>query len=169
MFRRIHWSQYFIFALPAAILYCVPVFIFIRQSVFSQSWLLYLGNFLFMIMVIAFLINFNRKRDQNASSITMLLAGHITTIMGMIMALVFALILLAILVPGELSAGQAGQVLSQTPANATDDKTNGLNFQVIMDALLGNFAIGSFVSIIFPFTIKREQRSESVPRRQAEL
>ena len=122
-----------------------------------------------MIMVIAFLINFNRKRDQNASSVTMLLAGHITTIMGMIMALVFALILLAILVPGELSAGQAGQVLSQTPANATDDKTNGLNFQVIMDALLGNFAIGSFVSIIFPFTIKREQRSESVPRRQAEL
>lgn len=169
MFKNIHWSSYLKFSLPAALLYCVPVFIFIKQAAFSQSWLLYLGNFLFMLMIIAFLISFNRRRHENASSVTMLVAGHIATVLGIIISLVLSLILLAVLVPGQLEPGQAGKVLHDVPANATQDKTNGLNFQVIMDSIIGNFAVGSFVSIIFPFTIKREQRSEGVPRKQAEL
>src|SRR5690348_12560091 len=107
MFRRIHWSHYLSYAIPAAILYCVPVFIFIKQSTYTQSWLLYLGNFIFMLMVIAFLMSFNRKREQNASAVSMLVAGHIVTIVGMIVALVLCLILLAVLVPGQLHAGQA--------------------------------------------------------------
>jgi hypothetical protein len=167
--KQIHWKHYLIYAMAAAIVYCIPVALYLIRATFTQAWLLYLGNFLFLIVVIVFLFSFNRQRGQNASTVSMLVAGHITVVMGIIVACILGFILLVIFVPGYLDAGTTEKVLSNAPANTIKDKTEGLSFMLFANALIGNVSAGSAACIIFPFTLKRDQTHEKVPHQQAEL
>lgn len=169
MFRNVHWPMFLKNGLIAAIMYCIPVFIFIKQSLFQDAWVLYLGNFLFLIVVVLFLVRFNRNRRDNASSVSMFAAGHILTATGIAISCLLCFVLLIIMVPGFLHSGQAEKVLHGQPAQTVDDKTNGLSFMVFANAILGNISCGSFVSIVFPFSLKGDQTKEAVPPKQAEL
>jgi len=168
--KGVNPKPYLVYSVIAALLYGVPSVFFISRADFSYAWLLYLGNFLFMLMVVWFLMTFNFKRDENAGSLAMFTASSITTVMGAIFSLVLSLLLLAILVPGIFQPGLADKVLINEPAQSVDGKTNGLVFMVVVNAVFGNIFCGMFVSIIFPFTLKGDQTREKVPRKkQAEL
>lgn len=163
-------KPYLIYGLLGAVVYCIPVTVFLSNPDFSQGWLLYLGNLLFLFAIVAFLYAFNRKRSENAATLAMLTAGHIATLIGIVISCLLAFILLVIMVPGYLGPGEAEKVLTGEPANTTDDKTRGLSFMVFATAIIGNLSTGSFVSIVFPFAMKADQTREKVPRRkQAEL
>lgn len=161
---------YLIYGLLAAVVYCIPVVIFLSNPEYSQAWLLYLGNLLFLFPVIAFLYAFNKRRSENAGTLVMLASGHITTVIGIVISCILAFLLLVIMVPGYLDGGTTEKVLTGEPANTVYDKTRGLSFMVFATAIVGNISAGSFVSIIFPFAMKADQTRERVPRRkQAEL
>jgi hypothetical protein len=99
----------------------------------------------------------------------MLAAGHIATVAGIVIACLLCFILVLVLVPGYLQAGTADKVLTSAPANTVKDKTNGLSFMLFMNAIIGNVVAGSAASIIYPFTLKRDQTKEKVPQKQAQL
>jgi Na+/proline symporter len=163
-------KPYLFYGLLGAVVYSVPVAIFLSSPEYSQTWLLYLGNLLFLFVIVTFMFRFNRKRSENASTLAMLTAGHITTVMGIVAAVILAFLLLVILVPGYLSSGTTDKVLTGEPANTVYDKTRGMSFMVFATAIIGNLSAGSFVSIVFPFALKADQTRERVPRRkQAEL
>jgi len=167
--NKIHWRHYLTYAVGAAILYCIPVVIYLNRANFTQAWLLYIGNFLFLITIVAFLFSFNNRRRQDASTMSMLAAGHITTIAGIVIACLLSFILLTVLVPGYLHSGTADKVLANAPANTIKDKTNGLSAMLFLNAIFGNVVAGSASSIIFPFSLKRDQTKEKVPQKQAQL
>jgi Na+/proline symporter len=170
MFKGINLKPYVVHSLVAALVYCIPVIFFLKSSDYTQAWLLYCGNFLFLLVIAYFLFVFNAKRAENAGTTAMLTASSITTVMGTIMAVVLSLLLLFIFVPDILQAGPAGKKLINEPANSVIDKTDGLSFMVIVNAIIGNISCGMFVAIIFPFALKRDQTKEKVPhRKQAEL
>lgn len=170
MYKPFNPRPYLIYGLIGAVVYCLPVVIFLSSPDYSEAWLLYLGNLLFLFPVLAFLYAFNRKRSENAGTLAMLTAGHITTVAGIVISCILAFILLLIMVPGYLGGGETEKVLTGEPANITDDKTRGFSFMIFATAIIGNLATGSFVSIIFPFAMKADQTREKVPRRkQAEL
>lgn len=170
MYKPFNPKPYLIYGLLAAVVYCIPVAIFLSAPEFEQGWLLYLGNLLFLFAIVAFLYAFNKKRSENAGTLVMLTAGHIATAAGIVISCILAFIMLTIMVPGYLGGGTAEKVLTGEPANTTYDKTRGLGFMVFATAVIGNLSTGSFVSIIFPFAMKADQTRERVPRRkQAEL
>jgi hypothetical protein len=169
VFKKFHWQHYLPYAIAAAIVYCIPVAFYLNRASFGEAWLLYLGNFLFLTVIVSFLFSFNRRRDKNASAITMLAAGHITTAIGIVTAVVLCFILLLVFVPGFLHSGTTEKVLQKAPANTVKDKTGGLSFMMFADAVIGNLVVGSFASFMFPFTLKRDQTKEKVSPRQAEL
>lgn len=159
-------KPYLIYGLMGAVVYCIPVTIFLSDPEYAQGWLLYLGNLFFLFAIVAFVYAFNRKRSENAGTLAMLAAGHIATLAGIIASCLIAFLLLVILVPGYLDGGATTQV----PVNSVYDKTRGLGFMVFATAIVGNLAAGSFVSIVFPFALKADQTRERVPgRNQAEL
>jgi flagellar basal body-associated protein FliL len=170
MFKNIiHWKQYLPYAFAASVAYCIPVVFFIRDASYTQTWLLYIGNFLFLFIIAAFLFSFNRKRKQNAGTVAMVTAGHIVTVMGIILAVLLSTILMMLLIPGFFDAGMADKVMDDAPANNIKGKTNGLVFEIIVDAIVGNVSAGSFASILFPFALKGDQTREEVPKQQKEL
>jgi hypothetical protein len=99
----------------------------------------------------------------------MLAAGHITTVMGILIACLLSFILVLVFVPGFLHAGTANKIMTGAPASTVKGKTNGLAFMLFTDAIFGNVVAGSFASIMFPFVLKRDQTKEKVPPKQAEL
>ena len=167
MFKNIHWRHYLKFAIGAAGAYAIPATIYLLKANYTQSWLLYLGNFLFLLVIIASLVSFNNHRKKDASAVSMVIAGHITTVTGIVLACLLSFILILILVPGYL--GTAKNLMSHVPANTVRDKTHGMSFMLFFNAVVGNMSMGSASSIIFPFSLKRDQTTEKVPPKQAEL
>ena len=99
----------------------------------------------------------------------MLAAGHIATITGVVISVVLSFLLILIFVPGFLDQPVPDKVLRSEPSNVIKDKTEGLAFMIFMTATVGNFSAGSFVTIIFPFSLKKDQTKEKVTREQREL
>ena len=154
MFKGINLKPYITHALMAALLYCLPVIFFLKAADYTRAWELYIGNFLFLLVIVLFLFTFNKKRDENAGTLLMLTASSITTVLGTIAATILGLGLLLIFVPGLLQSGTPDKVLTNAPGNSVLDKTDGLVFMVISNAIIGNVSSGLFVSIIFPFSMK---------------
>ncbi|HVV06180.1 MAG TPA: hypothetical protein VHC96_18240 [Puia sp.] len=160
MLKNIHWKYYIKCAVIAAILYCIPVFFFLRTTTWSHTWLLYFGNALFMITLAGTLLGFNRRRGGSASSMSMVLAGLITTILGIIISIAICLLLLSVMIPGLYNAGTPDKLLSGEPVNSVPDRSRGPVYLVLFNAFMGNVSTGLFVCIIFPFTLKDDQTKE---------
>lgn len=161
MFRAFNLARNLTFGAIAAILFCIPVFFYIRQASYKESWLLYVGTMLFFAVIVLYNLRFNQLRNNNANTVTHSFASHITTAIGVIISCLICFILLSVMIPGYLGSGPAAKVDTTAPPNTVADKTNGLSFHVFIAATIFNFSFGSFAGIMLPFTIKKNQKNDS--------
>jgi len=162
-------GRYTLWGLIGAVVYSIPVAIFLSDPDYEKTWILYVGNLLFLFAILGFLYEFNKRRDENAGTLTMLAAGLIATVVGIVFACILAFILLSTMVPGYLAGDPQKNVVGE-PANTAFDNSSGVGWLVFATAVIGNIAAGSSISIILPFALKADQTREKVPRRkQAEL
>lgn len=164
MFKKAFFKIYFIFAFLAAFIYCIPVYFFIRMADYTQAWLLYVGNFLFMAVIVAFLFYFSRLKNENLRTLSLIVSGQKAVVLGMAIAGIISFILLIVLIPGLFGKGTPGRVLSEAPVNILQGKTNGLISMVLIDSTIGNFVTGAFMSLILPASLRRRtQRKDEGP------
>jgi hypothetical protein len=161
MLKKINVVSSLIYGGLAALLACIPIFFYIRDASYTQSYLIYVGSFFFAVVIAIHTLRVNKKRGGNESTVFMVFESHVVTLIGVIIACIVCFLLLTIFVPGYLSEGPAGKVMTDAPPNSLEDKTNGLSFKVFMGAILFNFSMGSFVSLVFPFYSKRNQKKDS--------
>lgn len=162
MLRKVDIRSTLITGALGAILFCIPVFIYLRLANYDESWLLYLGSILFMIVMWVHTMRDSKKRaNNNESTVALVFASHVATITGVIFSCLLCFLLLVLLVPGYMQSGGADTVLEDAPANMVQDKTEGLSFSVFMAATVINFSVGSFAGIILPFYLKRNQTRDS--------
>jgi hypothetical protein len=150
---------YFKYSILPSIIACIPMFFFLKDAKFSQTWLLYLGDALFLFSMIVVMLMLNKKAAGDAATGSLLIVGHAITIFSIVIVSFVALILLLVFVP-DLFSSDAGGTLKQTPANMIHGNTNGLAFIVFMNALFGTGSAGSFASIMLSYTMKSEQRGD---------
>jgi len=160
MFKKEYFSYYLTYGILAAILFCIPMIIFISSANFSSTWWLYVGNILFLLAIVFFMLKFSRRKGEDPSTQTMVAAGHITTITGIVISLIVAIIALFIFVPDLFASGQSDTVLENAPSQTGTGKTHGLVFILLMNTIIGNLVAGSFPSIILPYTSKRDQTKD---------
>jgi hypothetical protein len=86
----------------------------------------------------------------------MLIAGHITSVLGVILSVILSLIILVLFVPGLFSS-TPDTVLEKAPAMGDTGNTHGLVFMVLLNAIIGNIAAGSFASLVLSYVAKRDQ------------
>lgn len=160
MFKKEYLSSYLIYGFLAAVLFCVPMFIFVSSESFSKTWWLYVGNVLFLFGIVFFMIRFNKKKGEDTSTQTMVAAGHITTVTGIAISIVAAIVALLIFVPDLFSSGQSDKVLENAPAGTGTGKTHGMIFMMFMNAVIGNLVAGSVPSILLSYTAKKDQTKD---------
>lgn len=161
MLRKVNLRTTLIAGATAAILFCIPVYAYIRAALYQQSWLLYMGSILFMITMWVHIISDSKKRSHNESTVALVFASHMATLAGIVFCCLLCFLLLSLLVPGYLRPGNAGTQLKQSPVNIIHDKTNGMSFNIFMAATIINFSVGSFTGIILPFYVKKNQIRDS--------
>lgn len=160
MFKKLDKKSTLIAATIAAVLFCIPVYFYIYFASYRQSWLLYLGSFLFMIVMWVYTILESQKRRDDESTVALAFATHMTTLAAIVISCFLCLLMLIVFVPGYLHPGDAGKVLASEPVNIIHDKTDGLSFIIFMAATIVNFSVGSFTGIILPFYLKRNQTKD---------
>lgn len=103
---------------------------------------------------------FNKKKGEDASTQTMVAAGHITTATGIVISLIVAVIALFIFVPDLLNSGQSDTVLQNAPSQTGTGKTHGMVFMLFMNTIIGNLVAGSVPSILLSYTAKKDQTKD---------
>jgi cobalamin synthase len=141
------------YALFAAVAYLVVTIVFLNNPIFAQTWLLYVGNVLFGIIVAIYLFTYNNKANERASAYSMVKAGHIVTAMGILVSVV--VIAFIVLFWKEHFAN--------TPPQIRPEQNHGLVFILFLDAIVGNASAGAFVAIIFPFALTKMQKGGAEP------
>ena len=160
MFSKEYFLKYLTFGLIAAVAFAIPALFYLRTPEFRDTWLLFLGNALFCAVICVFILLFNKRKNENESTQNTNAAGHIVTFFGVVIAAVLSLIMLVLFVPEVFNAGTPETVMEDSPTTMTDGKTDGLVFMLFMNAVVGNFAFGSFAAIILPYTAKRNQKKD---------
>ena len=160
MFKKEYLSSYLVYGILSAILFCVPMIIFVSSAKFSNTWWLYVGNVLFLLSIVFFMLSFNKKKGEDTSTQTMVAAGHITTVVGIIICIIVAVIALLMFVPDIFSSGPSDTVLENAPSTTGTGKTHGLVFMLFLNTIIGNLVAGSVPSIILSYTAKRDQTKD---------
>lgn len=154
MFKSQYVATYITWGIISAIAFCIPMLIFVAANDYTHTWYLYAGNALFLVVICLYMLKFSKMKNENASTQTMMAAGHITTIFGIVLSCIVSAIALAFY--GVLG----NNTLNDSPAEVGNGATHGMVFIVFMNATIGNFCGGSFSSIIVPYTAKRDQTKD---------
>lgn len=159
MFKGHPLKSYLVYSVAAAIAYCIIAFMFLNYGSFRYTWILFIGNMLFACCIVTFILLYNNKRNGNAKVGTMVFAGHITTVMGIIIACIICVILYY-LVPSfhTIANAPTSDVLKNPAPQLRSGKTNEFLLTLILNAVVGNISAGSFISIILPYGAKRNQK-----------
>lgn len=160
MFKKEYLASYIKWGILSAIAFCVPMIIFVNSEAYRSTWLLFIGNVLFLVVIAAYMLSFNKMKGGDASTQTQMAAGHIATAIGIIISCIVAAIAIAIFIPDVFNSGLSDKAISDAPAQTGTGKTHGLVFFVFMNAIIGNICGGSFASIILPYAAKRNQTKD---------
>lgn len=137
---------YFIkYSILPAIVYIIPLVIFILDKTFSETWLLYLGNALFLCYIFVFVIYYARQQNKITSPLT---AGLAVTLIGIVFTCILVPLVLVIFAPGVFHIGSSTQAFQNTPAALPNKNSHGVIFMLFASATIGNFTAGSVSSVL---------------------
>ena len=161
MFNKHQIHSYLKYSIAAAILYLACVVLFLSKDSYQQTYILYLGNILFAVVMVFFVVNFATKRGRNANPRMAITASITTTVTGVILSLLSIFIILAIMKPsGYADVVNTASELAQ-PAPALDGNGHALMLVLFMSAFFGNIGFGGFVSCMLPNMLKSDQTGET--------
>ncbi len=145
MIKTYPLKSFFIYGVVATILYLIPAIIFIKKETFAAVWLLYLGNALFLVSVLAFMLIYQKPSDKNSAKLFMLTSGLIVTAMGVILSVVLITIIIFIIKPSFFPISVQKNI-THAPSN-----TNGLGLSLYIDVIIGNIIAGAFPAVMASF------------------
>jgi hypothetical protein len=160
MFKREYFLSYIKWGLISAVAFCIPMIIFVNSQNYQNTWWLFVGNGLFLVVIAAYMLSFNKMKGGDASTQTQMAAGHIATLVGIIFSCIISAIAISVFIPDVFRSDLSDKALDNAPAQTGTGKTHGLLFFVFMCAIVGNLCGGSFSSIMLPYTAKRNQTKD---------
>lgn len=152
-----HLKEYIIYGLIAAIAYCILLFFHLSSGDYVSSYLLYIGNALFGAAIFIYNMQLIRRPYDRQRATSMLISAHVATAIGTVLSVIFCGILMFIFHPDVFSANPTDAGLDNAPPNTQLKAPGGWLFMVCINALLINFSVGSFVSIMVSYAGKRNQ------------
>ena len=133
------------FGIISSVLYCIPVFLFLKDEQYTQTWLLYLGSAIFLVCIFSFGLMYGGKKNDDPDKVY---NGFVVTTLGVIFSCILKLILTLVFAPGVFNIGSTNDVLRQTPAALSKNAGHGLLFSMLANAIIVNFCAGTFATVM---------------------
>ncbi|MEO8823527.1 MAG: hypothetical protein ABI366_08115, partial [Ginsengibacter sp.] len=126
------------YSIAAAIVYLVCVVIFLSDDSYTQSYILYIGNMIFALVVAAHIVSFSINNDNQPGTYESIVTGFTTAIVGTVISCLAIFIILAIMKPiGYREVLNTASELAK-PAPGLDGNSHVLMYMLFLDAIIGN-------------------------------
>lgn len=155
LFDRQHVKEYILFGTIAAILYMIPVLIFLSNHTYENLYYLYIGCVLFAAAIFYYVYRLLYRRYTGKSAGSMLIAGELATLSGVIIACIFVIIAMFITFPDLFASNSGNQVLEGGSA-----QPRKLLLMILGTAIIGNVFLGSIISVVVSYAGKRDQTKD---------
>lgn len=169
IFNRKHLTEYIGYGAIAAFLYLTTLFFYLQSNRYENTYYLYVGNGLFLLTIFLYNIKLLYRSYDKRRAVSMLIAGHLTTLAGVTLTVVLSLIMALIYFPALFSEMPADEVLHNAPANSAPHRPSGLLFMVYINAIICNFAAGAFISIMVSYAGKLNQTKDKPAHLDTEI
>lgn len=162
LFDRRHRREYAIWGTIAGLAYAIPVLIYLALASYYYSATLFIGSILFMFVVLAYSMKLTRRRPEYKSTWSMIIAGHMVVLVGIIVAVLVSFILCFAFIPGFMSGDSDDTFMQRSPTAMNIDNTSTLML-IAMTATLVNFGVGGFINIVVSYAVKLNQTKDRTP------
>ncbi|RXK86034.1 hypothetical protein [Filimonas effusa] len=159
-FNKRHLTEYSLFGLLAAALYSIPMFFYLENNKYENSYYLYIGNALFFLVIFYYNMKLLYRPYDKRRAVSMLIAGHLTTLAGVILSVTGALVMTLFFFPGLFSTRVPDSILNNAPANAETQRPSSLLFLIFINAVICNFGAGALISIMVSYAGKKNQTKD---------
>lgn len=158
---RKHLKEYALWGSISAVCYMIPVLIFMSNHKYENLYLLYVGCALFMPPMFFYAYRLlNRPYDRKRAT-SMVIAGHLATIAGVIISCILVTIAMLFFFPDLYHSQPSQAIIPNANAQNLVDQPGDLLFMIIATAVIGNFGVGSFITLLTSYSGKRDQMKDS--------
>jgi len=160
IFNRQHVVEYFLYGLLAAVLYSATLVYYMMHNQYENSYYLYIGNGLFFLSIFYYNVKLlSRPYDKNRA-VSMLIAGNLATVAGVILSVIIAWIVLFGFFPDAFSTYPKEEILSNAPATDKLTRPTDLLFMIFINSVFCNFGAGALISVMISYAGKRNQTKD---------
>lgn len=159
-FNNKHLKEYGLFGGLAGFLYSIPMFLYLQHNSYENSYYLYIGNALFFLVIFYYNMKLLYRPYDKRRAVSMLMAGHLTTLLGVIVAVLLALTFMLFFFPDLFASKAPDMVLDNAPANAEAHRPSGWLFMIFINAVICNFGAGAMISIMVSYAGKKNQTKD---------
>jgi hypothetical protein len=111
LYDRQHIKEYILFGTIAAILYLIPVVIFLYNRTYGNLYYLYIGCILFMVVIFFYVYRLLYQRYTEKRAVSMLIAGELATFAGVFISCIGIVIAMFITFPDLVASIPASEVI----------------------------------------------------------
>ncbi len=153
MFKDLPIKKIIFFGIIGSIIYLVFVGLFLNRKTYDAIWILYIGNGVVAVWIGIFIYSFFKSQTDQAKVGKTSLAGHLVAICGILITC-FLVLIASIIFPHWFHSYNSGtSSFTEAPPQMTGSGHSFL-FPIFGNAIIGNIAVGSVISIIFPFILR---------------
>jgi hypothetical protein len=160
IFDRKHWLEYLAYGCLGAIFYCILLLFHLKAGDYESMYLIYIGNAAFGVAILLYNLKLIYRRYEKQRAVSMLLAAHLANLIGTILSIIFAVILMMAFYPDLFSATSSTLGPESAPPNTQRERPEGWLFMIVINALVLNFSVGSFISIVASYAGKIDQTKD---------
>ncbi|MEO6550262.1 MAG: hypothetical protein ABIN94_19820 [Ferruginibacter sp.] len=160
IFDKRHIREYLSFGSIAAIVYMIPVVLFLYHNSYQHLYYLFIGCVLFMAAIFFYVYRLLYSRYDEKRAASMLIAGILATLTGILIACILDVVAMLFFNPHLFAQVPNDQVL---PGAAPQDRQNTpayLLMMIMATTIIGNFATGTFISVIVGYAGKLDQTKD---------
>ncbi len=160
LFDRRHFKEYIGYGAIATIVYVTMLMIFLLNSKYENLYLVYIGNFLFIAVIGYYTLTLVKRQYEGKRAVSMLVAGHLALIAGIILSIISVIICVAIFHPALFTAISPNELLEGAPPSVSITHPTGLIFLLEANIILVSGGASSFLVVIFSYAAKRNQTKD---------
>lgn len=159
LFQKTHWLEYLGYGALGAVFYCILLFFHLQAGNYESMYLLYIGNAAFGIAILLYNLKLIYRHYEKNRAVSMLIAAHLATATGTVLSMIFGSVLMLAVYP-ELFSSTPSILGPENAHSGTVPTPEGWLFMVVINALILNFSVGSFISIVSSYAGKINQTKD---------
>lgn len=157
VFNRQHIREYFSYGFLAALLYSIPVILFLSQKKYEDFYYIYIGIGLFMFTIFFYALRLVNRPYDRKSAVSMLIAGNLATLAGVAIASLMVIGSFFFFFPDIFTITPTDSLIHDAPSTIQPERPSGLLFMMMVLTIFANTSVGSFVSVVTAYVGKRNQ------------